>query len=337
MVPDYESDTDNECELLYGALPDEESRSNDLHVSSIINVLDWISGLDRLIRYDKACLAATGAASRFVRLLPVVGKRLRMALLMAAVDTAQKVMAFVRWRRRRATNTQRIIAAGLRFTNNGVQQAAFNLIPKSEQNNLSRVDRDDRPAVAMQQCLLRHGYPADGLDDEAVEGLCLRMTLGRTMPAATGVHDCDEELVKALEKSGEYAKFKYLATRMALKGSVKHGSEIWKEYTTTDHYAGHYRNWWGSVRHRRKRHVASIDPFDPKMPCKSREVLFTMLFIASAIAPDCFSRYKPDQAHRKIVLDLLRNLQNQVSQGGAYVAAGWAADIVCALLDRPGF
>jgi len=258
------------------------------------------------------------------------GCALAYIVVKATQRLKNKVETFVEWRQREANNTRRVVA--LRFTNNGIQQAAFNLTPKSEHRNLSNFSARDRPVVAMQNCLHRHGYPSEGH-----EGLCLRMTMGRTMPAAAGVRDCDEELIKELEKSGEYAKFKYLATRIALKESSKHGSEIWREYTTTDHYAAYYRDWWGCVIHRRQRHPASIDPYDPMVPAEAREVMFTMLFIASSIAPDRCSRFKAEQAHSKIVLDLLQNLQCQVSQAGAYVAAGWAADIVCALLDRPGF
>jgi len=256
------------------------------------------------------------------------------AVVNSAEHVLRDIFAFVRWRLRYSHDTKRV--RQLRFLNNGIQDAAINLTPPEERRALSQVNRADRPGVAITNCLRRHEYPTSGYD-EAVQALCLRLTLGRSMPAAVGVHDSDEELVKALVKSGEYPKFKHLATRIALKECHKLGSEVWEEYKTTDHYARFYRNWWGNVMKKRKRHTATIEPHDVKVSEGAREVLFAMLFIASAVAPECASRLKTEQARAKIVLIITQNLQGQVSQAGKYVAAGWAADIVCAMLDRPSF
>jgi hypothetical protein len=238
----------------------------------------------------------------------------------------------IRWLRRRPNDTKKI--THLHFKKNGEIQAAENLIPKQELRKFNEHKREDKPRIAMERFLMEHNYPAEGYED-----LCLRMTLGRVVPGAIGVRDCDEELINSLTKAGNgsYAGFMNLATRIALKALHKEGAKIWEVYKTTDHYAKHYRRWWGGLRRRRRRHMAAIDPHDVKVKPETRQVLFTMLYIATAIAPDCISRLKQEQAREKIALVIKQNLQGQVTAAGASVAAEWAADIVCAMQHRQGF
>ena len=195
----------------------------------------------------------------------------------------------------------------------------------------------------MKSFLKSNGYP-----DDDYGSLCLRMVLGRAIPAAAGVLECDQLFVRDLEKAGTYKGFMLLATRLALRDVHIEGQNIWSEYLETDHYAKNYCDWFGNVipldndsvlsYFRRKRLSTLIDPSAGDLETSTKHVLYTMLYIATSVAPGCFHRYKTkEQALLSIVRAIEENLHGHVSQAGMHVAAVWAAEIACAVRGKQGF
>jgi len=241
-----------------------------------------------------------------------------------------KVKNFFYWKFRRANDTKRI--SKLRFTKNGIYEAATNLtIPNKRRELSEHKPEGERPLLAMQWFMERHGFPTVDIDR-----LCLRVTLGRTIPGAAGLRESDEEIIEKLkQKPNEHALFKCLATRLALKDLDRLGSEVWEEYQKTDHYAANFINWWGNIKRRKKRLSAAIHPEDEKVTDEARKVLYSMLHIAHIVATDATMKYaKLEQVKAKIVTDLEKNFQGYVSLAGSYVAACWAADIACAIREE---
>jgi len=261
------------------------------------------------------------------------------AVISTTGSAYNKLKTFVEWKLRRETSSARV--KGLKFKKNGITLAAINLIPPEQRRDFHPIPTEQKPAEAMEKCLNKYNFPAEGYED-----LCLRVTMGRVIPAASGVNDTDEELISELKKNNQYSQFMHLAARIALATLWKEGENIWLEYQMTDHYAYNYKNWWGNLRpiHNKtlwslwakKRPSVAIDP--QEVPDEARAVLFAMLHLAYIFAPGCINRFKTDeQAREKIVMLIEENLQGKISPAGASVAAKWAADIACALRGRSSF
>ena len=162
-------------------------------------------------------------------------------------------------------------------------------------HEFNQIEAALRPDEAMKRFLRENGHP-----DEGYDSLCLRMVLGRAIPAAAGIHESDQLFVRDLEKAGTYKGFMFLATRLALRDIHHEGRQIWNEYIETDHYDKNYCDWIGNVIPldnksllsllRRKRLSTLIDPTADDLETSTKEVLFTMLYIATAVAPGCFHR-----------------------------------------------